>query len=208
LRFLNIFNFYIENEASGINIEDSIVLMDDGNKDSKSRPKLTIETKAPTTGNKGLDLEKEWRQKSAKCEHPEWDKYYKVSDGSPKLDCDAAGDATEEKGLSNFDKETNPIKHPAVNKEGDWAWICKTCNFIKCRDCTAEYSDQSSGTPTPSQVEFPNQIPQKSESDTLSKPDASTSESSASQTDVDTPQSKDNLSLLEVFKDINFEDLW
>jgi hypothetical protein len=59
LRFLNIFNFYIEDEASGINIEDSIVLMDDGNKDSKSRPKLTIETKAPTTGNKGLDLEKE-----------------------------------------------------------------------------------------------------------------------------------------------------
>jgi hypothetical protein len=206
LRFLNIFNYNENDELSDIVIEHSIVLMDGEDNNNKSKPKLTIETKSRTTGNKGLDLEKQWREKSGKCEHPGWDKVYKETDEEPKLDCDAAGDGEEEQGLSNFDKETKPVKHTALEDKGDWAWVCKYCNFIRCKGCTVDYPDESSGTPTPSQMVFPNKVPSESESDTMSKPDTSTSESSSSQTDDNTIQNKVLSKIIDALVDIIFGD--
>ena len=119
------------------------------------RPKLTVETKQKDTGNEGLDREKEWRDKAAMCEHKNKSVYLadEGDDSNPML-CDMTSGGPEQ-GKSNYEKTTNPDKHPAVAKAGDSAWVCDDCLAVICDDCTVYYSDSSAGTTTASQADFP-----------------------------------------------------
>jgi hypothetical protein len=49
--------------------------------------------------------------------------------------CDSAGSPSEEAGRSTYDKETEPRKHPAVEGEGDVAFVCNICHMVTCKNC-------------------------------------------------------------------------
>jgi hypothetical protein len=49
--------------------------------------------------------------------------------------CDSDGSPSEEAGRSTYDKETEPRKHPAVEGEGDVAFVCNICHMVTCKNC-------------------------------------------------------------------------
>ena len=141
------------------------------------RPKLTIETKQKSTGNEGLDAEKEWRDKAAMCEHKDKSVYLadKGDDFDPML-CDMSSGGPEQV-KSNYEETTNPDKHPAVTKAGDSAWLCNDCQAIICDNCAVDYSDSSAATTTASQADFPvsEQVTEKSSESNSTTQDSSRS---------------------------------
>jgi hypothetical protein len=105
----------------------------------KKKPNLTIETN-PSTGNEGLDAEKEWRNKSSFCEHDKLFKYLAdENDNTNPMLCDYTGDSEDVAGQSSKDQSDIPKKHPAVKGEGDWAHICDNCHAVICKNCHVEY---------------------------------------------------------------------
>lgn len=116
------------------------------------RPKLTLETQPRSTGNEGVDHEREWRNKSGLCEHRDRSRHVSHG-GDPPLECDIADDDAERK--SSYEENANPDKHYATEKPGDSTWICDNCHMIICDGCTQDYSDSSPDTTTASQAEFP-----------------------------------------------------
>lgn len=116
------------------------------------KPKLIIDTSGPKTENDGLNREISFRKRAANCEHPELGKFVQ---GKVPVDCDIAGDFTEEeKGRSVKDRVTEPVKHRATENEGDEAFLCNECLLIICKCCKVDYQS-SPETPLPSQVTFP-----------------------------------------------------
>ena len=126
------------------------------------KPKLTIETTPKSTGNEGLDKEREWRDKSGMCEHKDRSRYV-AHEGDIPLECDVADDNVDKR-KSNNDENAYPDKHLATEKAGDSTWICNDCHIIICDNCTQEYSDSSPDTTTASQAEFPLTNKKESES--------------------------------------------
>jgi hypothetical protein len=49
--------------------------------------------------------------------------------------CDSAGSPSEEADRTTYDKETEPRKHPAVEGEGDVAFVCNICHMVTCKNC-------------------------------------------------------------------------
>lgn len=119
------------------------------------KPKLNIDTKPITSGNEGLDKEKQQRDNMANCEHPKMSYY--VADGGDNIDpitCDATASPTEA-ARSARDAELHPIKHPAVEGAGDVAFICDSCMMIICKNCIMETAPNTPDTPTAFTADFP-----------------------------------------------------
>jgi hypothetical protein len=57
------------------------------------------------------------------------------NDNTDPMLCDSAGSPSEEAGRSTYDKETEPRKHPAVEGEGDVAFVCNICHMVTCKNC-------------------------------------------------------------------------
>lgn len=114
----------------------------------KPKPNLSIDTKTPSSGNEGLDKEQAWREKSAFCEH-DFEALYQADekDSTSPVECDFTHDTNDDAGKSKLEKMNNPTKHPAVEGEGDVAFLCNKCHAIACKDCIEDYSDDEN-TPT------------------------------------------------------------
>lgn len=108
---------------------------------NQKKPNLTIDTK-PRTGNKGLDSEKEWREKSAFCEH-NFDSYYQADENDIKdpILCDFSFEETQKQTIQ--DKSTKPIKHPAVEGDKDIAYTCSSCFAVVCKQCVEDYPTEA-----------------------------------------------------------------
>jgi hypothetical protein len=108
----------------------------------KDKPKLKIDTN-PSTGNEGLDAEKEWRKKSAYCEHKKHFVYEgDENDNTDPMLCDFSGDFEDTKDQSIAEQSSNPKKHPAIQHEGDWAYVCSDCFAVVCKDCMVDYPSE------------------------------------------------------------------
>jgi hypothetical protein len=114
----------------------------------KEKPNLTIDTKN-STGNEGLDREKQWRKESSFCEHSELSMYIgDENDNKSPLGCDFVGDHEEVGEQLTKDQENIPKKHPAVEGEGDVAFICDNCHAVICKNCYTEYSSDEDNEET------------------------------------------------------------
>ena len=108
----------------------------------KNKPKLSIDIN-PSTGNEGLDAEKEWRKKSAYCEHDDYFIYEgDKNDNTDPMLCDFSGDHEDTKDQSIAEQYSKPIKHRAIEHEGDWAYVCNNCFAVKCKDCFVDYPSE------------------------------------------------------------------
>jgi hypothetical protein len=124
------------------NLNINIIKLNTDNSSTKKKPSLHIDTK-PKTGNEGLDAEKEWRENSSYCEHKEVFKY--VADEKDNKDpmlCDFSNNFEETAGQSIKEQGDAPKKHPAVSKEGDWAYLCNDCHAVICKNCRVEYPSE------------------------------------------------------------------
>lgn len=108
----------------------------------KDKPKLSIDTN-PSTGNEGLDAEKEWRKKSAYCEHEDFFIYEgDKNDNTDPMLCDFSGDHEDTKDQSIEEQSSKPRKHRAIEHEEDWAYVCSNCFAVVCKGCIVDYPSE------------------------------------------------------------------
>ena len=91
--------------------------------------------------------------------------------------CDSAGSPSEEAGRSTYDKETEPRKHPAVEGEGDVAFVCNICHMVTCKNCVEVTPTDSTpvspsfpfteGTNLPTASKDTDSLPTSKDTDTL-----------------------------------------
>jgi hypothetical protein len=173
----------------------------------EDRPKLKIDTSVASTGNEGLDKEKQWRDKAALCEHNKTSLYISdEKDNKDPLLCDVTHDF-EDNGKTCFDKETNPSKHPAVEGDGDVAFICDNCHTVVCKDCVEEYSSTET---TPVSPVFPftegsNFVSSIEETTSESSKEETTSESSKKETTSESSKEETKRSLIDDYADTSTE---
>lgn len=120
--------------------EKKIASNDTDDRANKDKPNLKIDT-VLSTGHEGLDAEKEWRRKSAFCEHS-WSMFVSdEKDNEDPMPCDFDnGEQDMKTPLS--ERATRPNKHPAVEGEKDAAFLCENCHAICCKNCYQEYPSE------------------------------------------------------------------
>ena len=129
------------------------------------------------------------------CEHPSTSLYIAdQGDNKDPMLCDVTSDF-DEVGRTNFEKETQPNKHPAVENEGDVAFKCNTCHMIVCKNCVEEYSSSEN---TPVSPAFP-----FTEASNLPFTEASNLPSAKDKEDANSPKTKN--SLLDDYADTSAE---
>jgi hypothetical protein len=160
----------------------------------KKKPDLHIDTN-PSRGNEGLDAEKEWRKKSSTCEHNDISIYEgDENDNTNPMLCDYEGDPENTAGQSSRDQANAPNKHPAVQGENDWAYLCNDCLAVICKDCHVYY---------PSEENTP--VEQHDDSTTDNNSSGNNNEKENMETMENSSKSPDKSSLIDDFADTSCE---